>query len=264
MAQELFTITLKNGRTTLDPKFLACYLAVNQINYADLGLTKSRNWTIITNREIIDDIKMRYQHFLLSGNDLDEFFNRQIVIVRETRGRKSIPQFIIQTEEITTIPVFITVDGNRRVKHGANFKQFTAPNPIKMPIDLIFQIHGKICPEGFPINFPDYVETYPVISGDVIRNKDASGKSKSPEVIRIGQEGANWYWIPDEKMIVTEYTCTKFPRKCLYTTDDWTNFKRHESTCTDQTIIVSKQVSYELCWVTEVISYGPCHMTDVT
>ena len=244
--QELFTITLKNGRTTLDPKFLACYLAVNQINYADLGLTKSRNWTIITNRQIIDDIKMRYQHFLLSGNTHDEFFNRQIVIVRETRGRKSISQLIIDTEEINLSPVFITIDRNSRVKHGADIRQFTAVKPIKMPLELIFKLHGKICPKDFPNTFPEYVETYPVISDEAVRDLSASGKSKSTEVIRIGQEGPNWYWIPNEKMIVTEYRCTKYPNKCLYKTDDWPNYQKHVAACTDQTIVVSKQVSFRV------------------
>ena len=241
--QELFTITLKNGKTALDAQFVMCYLTVNQINYSDLALKKSKNWNTITNRRITDDIKMRYQYFLLSGKQLGEFFNRQIVIVRETRGRNSIPQLIIESEEINSDPIFITVDRKKRVKHGADFKNFTAEKPIKMPIELIFKIHGKLCPEDFPNTFPPYVETYPVISGEAIRNKDASGKSKSPEVMRIGHNGPNWYWIPNEKMIITIYRCTKYPRKCLYKTSDWGNFERHVSTCTDQTIIESKQVT---------------------
>ena len=244
--QELFTITLKYQKTTLDAQFVMCYLAANQINYSDLNLTKKGKWTVITNQKILNDIKMRYQYFLLSGKQLGEFFDRQIVIVRETRGRNSSPQLIIETEEIDSDPIFVILDPKKRVKHGADFKNFTAEKPIKMPIELIFKIHGKICPEDFPNSFPPYVETYPVISGEAIRNKNASGKSKSPEVIRIGREGSNWYWIPNEKMIVTVYRCTKYPKKCLFKSSDWTNFQRHVSTCTDQTIIESKQVIFEV------------------
>ena len=240
--QELFTITLKYQKATLDAQFVMCYIATNQINYTDLNLTKKGNWTVITNQKILNDIKMHYQYFLLSGQGLDKFFNRQIVIVRETRGRNSTPQLIIETEEIKSSPIFVILDGKKRVKHGADFRKFTSEKPIKMPIELIFEIHGKICPADFPNNFPPYVETYPVISGKVIRNREASGKSKSPEVFRIGHEGQNWYWIPNEKMIITIYRCTKYPEKCLYKSSDWTNFQRHVSTCTDQTIIESKQV----------------------
>ena len=246
MAQELFTITLKNGRSTLDSKFVACYLAVNQIDYSDLGLTKLRNWTIISNQKIVNDIKKHHQNFLMSGKSLDDFFNRQIVIVRETRGRKSIPQLIIETEVINSTPVFLTVDAKKRVKHGAKLNHYTANKPIKMPLDLIFQIHGKICPEGFPDNFPTYVETYPVISNQAVKNQNASGKSKSPEVIRIGQNGPNWFWIPNEKMIITQYKCMKFPNKCVYKTDDWPNYQKHLAKCTDQTVVVSKQVSFQV------------------
>ena len=242
MAQELFTITLKNGRTTLDPKFVACYLAVNQISYSDLGLTKSKNWNVISNEEIVNDIKKYHQNFQLSGNSLDEFFNRQIVIIRQTRS----DAFIIEVDEITQFPIFIPVDRKRRVTHGTSLKHYTANKPIKMPLNLIFQIHGRICPEDFSDNLPSYVETYPVISGQVVKNQDASGKSKAPEVIRIGKDGQNWYWIPNEKMIVTEYRCEKFPNKCLYKTDDWPNFQRHQTSCTDQTIISSKQVSFRV------------------
>ena len=225
--QELFTITLKYQKTTLDAKFVMCYIAANQINYSDLNLMKKGKWTVITNQKILNDIKMRYQYFLLSGKQLGEFFNRQILIVRETRGRNSPQQLIIETEEISSNPIFIIGDGNKRIKHGADFRQFTAEKPIKMPIELIFEIHGKVCPEEFLETFPPYVETYPVISGEAIRNKEASGKSKSPEVIRIGHEGSNWYWIPNETMIVTVYRCTKYPRKCLYKTSDWGNFQKH-------------------------------------
>ena len=243
--QELFTITLKNGKTALDAQFVMCYLMVNQINYSELALKKSKNWNTITNRQIVDKIKMQYQYFLLSGKQLGEFFDRQIVIVRETRGRNSPPQFIIETEEINSRPIFIIMDRNQRVKHGADLRKFTSEKPIKMPIKLIFEIHGKICPEDFPCDFPPYVEMYPVISGKAIRNREASGKSKSPEVIRIGREGSNWYWIPNEKMITTIYRCTKYPRKCLYKTSDWTNFQKHVSVCTDQTTVNSKQVIWE-------------------
>ena len=236
--QELFTITLKYQKTTLDAQFVMCYLAANEINYSDLDLMKKGKWTVITNKKILNDIKMRYQYFLLSGKQLGEFFNRQIVIVRQTRGNA----FIIESNEINQFPIFLPIDRKKRVTHGANFKHFTADAPIKMPIKLIFEIHGKICPEDFPNTFPPFVETYPVISGEAIRNKDASGKSKSPEVIRIGHDGSKWYWIPNEKMIVTVYRCTKYPKKCLFKSSDWTNFQRHVSTCTDQTIIESKQV----------------------
>ena len=243
--QELFTITLKYQKTTLDAQFVMCYLAANQINYSDLDLTKKGKWTVITNEKILNDIKMRYQYFLLSGQELEKFFNRQIVIVRETRGRNSPPQFIIETEEINSRPIFMIMDRNQRVKHGADFRKFTSEKPIKMQIKLIFEIHGKICPEDFPNTFPAYVQTYPVISGQAIRNREASGKSKSPEVIRIGHEGSNWYWIPNEQMIITVYRCTKYPGKCLYKTSDWGNFQKHVSVCTDETTVQSKQVIWE-------------------
>ena len=242
-SQELFTITLKYQKTTLDAQFVMCYIAANRIIYSDLNLMKKGKWTVITNQKILNDIKMRYQYFLLSGKNLGQFFDRQIVIVRETRGRNSPQQLIIESEEINSTPIFIIVDGNKRVKHGADFKKFTAEKPIKMPIGLIFEIHGKISPEDFPKTFPPYVETYPVISGEAVKNRNASGKSKSPEVIRIGHEGSTWYWIPNEKMIVTVYRCTKYPRKCIYKTSDWTNFQKYISACTDQTTVVSKQVT---------------------
>ena len=43
-------------------------------------------------------------------------------------------------------------------------------------------------------------------------------------------------------MIITVYRCRKYPGKCLYKTSEWGNFQRHVATCTDETVIESKQV----------------------
>ena len=235
----MFTITIKN----VNPEFVFCFIAVNKINYADLQLKKSKNWTIITNQKILKSIKACYETFLSSGMNLEQFFGCQIVNV--TLTRKNI--FHIECSEIRRFPVFMVWDRNGRVQHGASLGQFNSDRPIKMSIDLIFAIHGKPSPTNFsPRNFPADVEIYTVADGQAVNTPDSLGRSKCETVILIGYEsshdGQEYYWLPNRSLIQKQFKCTKYPGKCLYKTNQSCHYNRHVETCTDETIVTSKQV----------------------
>lgn len=233
----MFSLTVRN----VDSDFVFCFIAVNNINYSDLQLTKSKNWTIIKNEKILKSIKGAYKDFKSSGMNLEQFFGCQLVSVKVTR----IGIFHIECSEIRKFPVFMITDRKNRVQHGVELNQLNSDKPIKMSIDLIFALHGKHCPENFsPRNFPEDVEIYTVADGQAVNTPDSSGRSKSQEPILIGYDGPmeEYYWLPNRSLIQKQFKCTKYPGKCLYKTNKSCNFNRHVETCTDETIVTSKQV----------------------
>ena len=71
------------------------------------------------------------------------------------------------------------------------------------------------------------------------------GKSNSNEKILIGfDDEQNTYWIPNIDLIRKQFRCSKLPGKCLYSTTEKTHFDRHIKTCTDESIVKSKQETY--------------------
>ena len=233
--QKMFSITTKN----IDPKFVFCFINVNKISFSDLALKKSKNWNVITNTKIFDEIKSSYQTFLSSCMTLDQFFQCQVVPVRKTRGDR----LLVEIDEIYQFPVFTITDRNKRIQHGAEISQLNSETPVKMPVELIFAIHDRQYPEHFsPQNVPGDVEIYTVINGQAVQTPDCSGRSKCEKVILIGSDGENYYWLPNRSLIQKTFKCNKYPGKCLYKTNQSCNFKRHLKNCTDETTITSKQV----------------------
>ena len=231
----MFTITTKN----VNSEFVFCFLMANKINYSDLQLMKINNWTVIKNEKILNLIKETYKKFVSSGMNLEEFFGCQLVYVNNTRNGI----LHIECSEIQSRPIFMVLDRKNRVQHGVEISQLISDKPIKMPIDLIFALYGKPCPENFSSrNFPEDVEIYTVSNGQAVNTPDSSGRSKCEIVILIGFDGEHYYWLPNRSLIQKQFKCTKYPGKCLYKTDKSCNFNRHVETCTDETIITSKQV----------------------
>ena len=236
-SRKMFTITTRN----IDSEFVLCFIVVNKINYSDLQLAKNNNWTVIKNYQILNLIQASYRNFLSSGLSLEDFFQCQIVPVRKTRGN----QLIIETNEIIRYPIFIITDRKKRVQHGALFDQMNSSEAIKMPIELIFAMHGKIYPGNVTAqNCPEDVEVYTVCNGQAVQTPDCSGRSKCENVLLIGHDGENHYWLPNRSLVQGQFKCTKYPGKCLYKTNRSDNYKRHMGKCTDETTITSKQVRF--------------------
>ena len=235
----MFTVTTKN----VNPEFVFCFIVVNDINYSDLQLTKSKNWTIIKNEKILNSIKETYKTFLSSGMNLEEFFGCQVIYVNVTRNGF----FHIECSEINFRPIFMVLDRKNRVQHGVEINQLNSDKPIQMPIDLIFALYGKRCPENFsPCNVPEDVEIYTVADGQAVNTPDSSGRSKCEMVLLVGFDGEQFYWLPNRSLIQKQFKCTKYPGKCMYKTNQSCNFNRHLETCTDETIVTSKQVGFTL------------------
>ena len=231
----MFTITTKN----VNSEFVFCFIAVNKINYTDLQLTKSKNWIVIKNEKILKSIKETYKTFVSSKMNLEEFFRCQLVYVNVTRNGV----FHIECSEIRSFPVFMVSDRKNRVQHGVEISQLNSDKPIKMPIDLIFAVYGRRCPENFsPRNVPEDVEIYTVVDSQAVNTPDSSGRSKCKEVILCGYDGACYYWLPNRSLVQKQFKCTKYPGKCLYKTNQSCHFNRHLETCTDETTVKSKQV----------------------
>ena len=231
----MFTITTKN----VNSEFVFCFIAVNQINYPDLQLTKINNWIVIKNEKMLNLIKETYKTFLSSGMNLEEFFGCQLIYVNVTRNGI----FHIECSEIQFRPIFMVLDRKNRVQHGVELNQLNSDKAIKMPIDLIFALYGERYPENFsPRNFPENVEIYIVADGQAVNTPDCSGRSKCDNVILIGFDGEYYYWLPNRSLIQKQFKCTKYPGKCMYKTNQSCHYNRHLETCTDETTVKSKQV----------------------
>ena len=229
----------------VDRKFVHAYLAIENIPLEALQLFERNSKNHIGNRNILGKIQTEYEKFRNSNVTLAQYFNRDVIIGKISRSG----QFCnVNVSEITKLPLILATDYNGKFFHGIQLSDVRASGPIKMDSGLIFTwkgMNGRLNHADIPPN----VEVYEVQNKLPIRNEFTPGQSNFENPIFIGYDENSEYWITHRDMVKTQFTCKKYPGKCLYKTTDKSNYNRHQETCTDETIVSTKQVKiFSLCY----------------
>ena len=235
----------------IDGLFLHVYLSVFNFKPKDLSLSVRG---CIRNSEVVRVIKEAYRNYLSSGQDIEDYYNIQIINFEAPRYDRS---YIANCDDVSRKPVIIcsTKDRKKMVyTHGIPVTELKINKPIKMSLKHIFSIYGILTAfdetnvQGmFRLEDIHSINIHLYELDDEDRGYMHSGLPGTRECysrdVYIGKRGENYYWI-GKNLVKKRWICTKLPRKCTYYTYKYHNWVRHEATCTDQTKITATQVNF--------------------
>ena len=233
----------------IDGLFLHVYLSVFNYKPRDLGLSARE---CIRNSEAIRVIKEAYRNYQNSGQNIEDFFNIQVVNF-EASGRDR--AYIANCQTVTRSPIIICSVVKKEIrnyKFGLPLSDLKINRPIKMSLKHIFSIYGILTAfddsnvQGmFRLEDLHSINIHLYELDDQDRGYMHSGLPGTRECysrdVYIGKRGADYFWIT-KNLAKKRFRCTKLPGKCIYFTYDESNLNRHMATCTDQTTITASQV----------------------
>ena len=222
--------------------FLHSWLNLNGYSLDQLQpyLAKSRWSYSIKNPEIADRIKADFLRFQESGQSLDDFFDRQIIIARGYNKKL----FKIKVDKIDRIPIFLfQTTKHNTLLFGADQTNLTSTNAIPCDLKIIMNFYGiSKWPKDLSNFEPECgrtVSVYKVLKGKAYYDIESASEIAD---IPIGLFKKQFYFIPNPKLIKGRYFCQKYPDVCQYNTPKISNRDRHVKVCTDDSIITAKQV----------------------
>ena len=176
-------------------------------------------------------------------------------------------------EEVSTRPVFVGVvnrGSKKRVYHAITLENVKPKYPIKMPLKTIFDLNG-IDFDGNNLEKAAFDLNINIIFREIIDKKAYQTRNTNGELwgttksMKIGFDETSHYWLPLSFKDST-YICSK-TQSCLFEVHNRTNnIHRHESTCSDETKVETKQRNYGLrkTPLTDAIDAGflPEHMIE--
>ena len=235
----------------IDGLFLHVYLTVYNYKPRDLGLSARE---CIRNSGAIRVIKEAYRNYQNSGQNIEDFFNIQVVNF-EASGRDR--SYIATCESVTRSPIIICSVVKKEItnyKFGLPLSDLKINKPIKMSLKHIFSIYGILTAfddtnvQGmFRLEDMHSINIHLYELDDEDRGYMHSGLPGTRECynrdVYIGKRGENYYWI-GKNLVKKRWICTKLPRKCTYYSYKYDHWARHEATCTDQTKITATQVHF--------------------
>ena len=242
----------------IDGLFLHVYLSVYNYKPRDLSLSVRG---CIRNSEVVRIIKDAYRNYQDSGQNIEDFFNIQIVHFEANKcGRPYIATCDMVSRKPTILCSYID-KGKTIYNHGVPVSELKINKPIKMSLKHIFAIYGILTAfddsnvQGmFRLEDIHSINIHLYELDDEDRAYMHSGLPGTRECynrdVYIGKRGQDYFWIT-KNLAKKRFRCTKLPGKCIYFTYDESNLNRHMATCTDQTTITATQVPTNL-WLSNM------------
>ena len=217
------------------PRFLHALLRFHNAGDNFTQPKKLRQTNIIGNSDFILFVQFHYKIFLESNLTMDKYFDREILEVRVANNSG-----LLHVKEIKQLPLILAKhDKKDHFLYGAF--SVRSKHPIRMKLSLILEYHNFKSIES--LTFHDVSRGISLIK---VENNVAFMDGETTGLVDgdliIGKNGSDYYWIPDKSIIEKRYYCTKFPGICSMFFVKKVNLERHEKTCTDHTVIKSKQV----------------------
>ena len=234
----------------IDGLFLHVYLSVYKYKPRDLALSARE---CIRNSEVIRTIKEAYRNYQNSGQNIEDYFGREILHFQTTTYNRP---YIATTDSVTRSPVVICSvrkQGKITYSFGVPVSELKINTPIRMSLRHIFAIYGILSAfdesnvQGmFRLEDMHSINIHLYELDDENRGYMHSGlpgtRGCYNRDVYIGKRGDNFYWI-GKNLIKRRWVCTKLPGKCTYQTYNPGDLAKHLPKCTDQTKITATQVS---------------------
>ena len=222
--------------------FLHSWLQINgySLDQLEPHLVKSRWSYSIKNTLITDKLEQDYACYQKSGQTLDVFFGRQIIICRGYN--KTLFKFKVDKIDRTPVFIYQTTQKNTYL-FGPDMSNLTSTNAIPCDLKIIMNMNGiSKWPKNLNVFEPECgrtVSIYKVLNGKALFDIESGLEIAD---IPIGLYKKQYYFIPNPKLIKGRYFCRKYPDQCLFNTVNVCHRERHENTCSNDSIITAKQV----------------------
>ena len=206
-------------------------------------------------RDLEINLRNQFQIFKQTGQDIETYFDRQVIFVNHKETSKS---WTIEQSQIHKTIVFIPkVSLNRKnsskVLYGRialdcikSDKPILVPNIEKLPKYLGFDFALSDCSEQ-QISVEYYklkikrMKNYEYLIG--VNSNSVPGKCvKWEQKLRIGVYEGNHYWLPSPNLIAKQYSCSE--NDCLMAFNCEAFVKRHNHSCPSIQKIKTKQKTY--------------------
>lgn len=240
----------------VDNEFLHIWIAVHKVRESELNLQSGGKGSgrggnfreNIGNVSLARRIKTDYNDFVAKDTDHETFFDRSIIIFKQSN---SDTQYTTKIEKVTRIPVFIYKSKSSfRLRPNNTLKAW---KPIEIPLKALFAFYNihhdfkkSTIDECLALQVPNNVDVnfYLLDKNKAYWAKQLPGfRESGNRIISIATHANKFYWLPSSNLITQRLYCQKLPGKCLYWTDDKYDLEKHERICTDESIIRAKQVN---------------------
>ena len=224
----------------VDTKFIVCFLELYNLSNEHIQFQRDGK---IGNEILLDLIEKTYQKFLLSHQDYDLWFERQVIECQLSGNHVKVK---VPNNKIHRKPLFLAKNeprkGYRQFFYPIGQTTMSSDKPIPVDLDVIFEYFNLDGPSLLTSkNCPPFVNLYKYEDGKVVNDSSCPGLSDSAK-IELAFNKNEYFWILGK--VPKIFKCTKFPGQCSRRFKRKENRDRHENVCTVETIISSKQVKF--------------------
>ena len=251
----------------VDQAFLHVWLSVYRVKNEDLELRRGSQGSgnhkkdFIHNPSLVRRIKTDHVDFKSRKTDLETYFDRSIIEFKRSDQRYA---FNTSIQSVNKQPVFVCKSKNKYCLTEP-LDQLKAKKPIKMSLKHIFSIYDihhdfvdSSIEECLALENAHNVECrfYHLDKNKAYWSANLPGfRNGDNRKINIAVKDGNYYWLASPNLIEERFYCSK-TSKCKFYAQDKTHINRHEATCSDESIVRSKQVCH-MCHTICTIPYAP-------
>ena len=141
--------------------FVACWAQCNNLDFYKEMKPDKQNQIWIKDKLLAKEIRRDYQIFKSSKLTLDKYFNRTILYGTYTRDKEKI---FLRTpnEEVTSVPIFLIHNRDKRILTGWTVRDFNSRQAIKMRPEYICKLYNQPATSVNLNNPPDFIEVYQI------------------------------------------------------------------------------------------------------
>ena len=264
----------------VDQAFLHVWLSCYRIRNEDLELRRGGQGSqkggnrqeFIHNPSLVRRIKADHGEFKSRKTDLETYFDRSII---EFKQPKTNFPFTTSIQSVPKEPVFVCKGPKGKYCLTEPLNQLKAKKPIRMSLKHIFSIYDihhdfvdSSIEECLALENAHKVECrfYHLDKNKAFWSEDLPGfRNSGDRIINIAIKDGSYYWLASSNLIEERFFCKK-TSKCKFYARDKTDQARHEETCSDESIVRSKQVFHidrTLCTILYVPYYMRHNLRDI-
>ena len=237
----------------VDQAFLHLWLSVFRIRNEDLQLRRggqgsgSHKKEFVNNPSLVRRIKSDHADFKSRKTDLETYFDRSIILFKQSNPDQP---FITSIQSVEKRPVFVCKNKKGKYCLTETLDQLKAKKPIKMALKHIlgiYNIHHDLVESIDDCLALENIHNVECRFHHLDKNKaywsaDLPGfRNGDGQVINIAIKDGDFFWLASSNLIEERFYCEQ-TSKCTYWADNRYNKDRHEETCSDESIVRSKQV----------------------
>ena len=258
-------------KSEIDSLFLHAWIKYHKITIDQLELKPAKqNSRVqkykITSEVVLGQLQEDYSLFLQSKKSVEDFFNVDIITFK-CNAQNNYFTSKTKCHDRRIIILCQKRMSSLYMLEGVSLAELNSTHPIEMSLKSILSIYDiqeplNILPldelniYGFEDRHQVCIDIYKR-NGNMCQkywnipgNRDPPWSPKHRVKVAVDNldkpDPPKLFWIPCDSLITKELFCTRLPGVCAYSTTLLQNLEKHELTCSDETVIESKQVTLNL------------------